>query len=148
MAYLHALGYNAAYASLTPLVPQLRTDATVQPVQRSYGLSGVIHHQGGYIDLLYSAFGDTVEVQTLYAQVGLTNALQAQGTWFLPDDAYVWRLYNGIVARPEQGADIRRNNYFIRDVTIRVIRLVEIENDAAASLTLGAATVVGTGTVV
>ncbi len=46
------------------------------------------------------------------------------------------------------GVDVRRTDYFIRDVTIVVKNLVEIVNEASASITLGAVTVVGTGTVV
>jgi hypothetical protein len=126
MDYLMENGYNIAQVDLDAIVPQPRTDSTVQAVQRSYGVSGVVHEQGLWIPLQWSSLGTVASYQALLAQLGLTSALQAEGTWYLPDHEYTWRRYNGIAIRPAQGDDIRRSNYFISDVTIRVIKLVAL----------------------
>lgn len=124
--YLMENGYNQAQIDLDVIVPQPRTDSTVQAVQRSHSVSGVVHEQGLWIPLSWNSLGTVAIYQTLLAQLGLTSALQAEGTWYLPDHEYVWRRYNGLAIRPAQGEDIRRTDYFIRDVTIRVIRLVAL----------------------
>lgn len=126
MAYLHSPAYNVAFASLLPLVPQPRTDATVQPVLHSHAVSGTVHEQGAFIVLLYSMFEDAAQLQALYAQLTLTSALQAPGTWWLPDHAFTWRRYNGLVVRPEMGQDIKRDNYFIRDGSFLIKNLVAL----------------------
>ena len=147
MPYLHALGSNIAQGSLVAINPQPRTEATTQPVLRSEAVSGAIHEQGLFIELLFSAIFTDTEYQTLLAQLGLTNALKAEGTWYLPDHQYTWRRYNGVAVRPQMGVDVRRTDYYIRDVTIRIKNLVATDQDAQAAITLGAVTVVGTGTV-
>lgn len=123
MAYLIALGHDVALVDLDPIVPQPRTDTTTAPVVRNYGVSGAVHEQGLYIALLWSMLDPATEYQTLLGQFGLDGDLSAEVTVYVPDHEYVYTRYNGIAIRPEQGVDIRRTEYFIRDVTIRIIRL-------------------------
>lgn len=126
MAYMFGVGYDLALVDLVALDPQPRTDATVQAVQRSYSANGSIHEQGGWIEMLFDALDGPEEYQTLLTQITLLDVLQVLGTWYLPDHAYRWGCYNGIVQRPAQGQDITRSGYFIRDVTLRVTHLVKI----------------------
>lgn len=126
MIYKFALGYNVALASMTPFLWQPRTDSTVQPVLRSYGISGAVHEQGLYIPLLYSAFDDPSDYLDQLTQLDLAANLTREITLYCPNEAFVPTRYNGIVTRPMQGEDVRRSGYFLKDVTFTVNRLVAL----------------------
>lgn len=140
-------GSDIALASLVAVNPQPRTDATTQPVLRSEGVSGAVHEHGLWIALQWSAIFTDAEYQALLTQFGLGTALTANVTVYVPNFQYIYTRYNGIAVRPQQGVDVRRTDYYIRDVTIRVKNLVGTEQDASAAITLGAVTVAATGTV-
>lgn len=145
--YRAATGHDIALASLVAVNPQPRTDATVQPVLRSDALSGAVHEQGLFIALQWSAIFTAAEYQALLTQFGLGTALSANVTVYVPNFQYIYTRYNGVAVRPEQGVDVRRTDYYIRDVTIRIIKLVGTEQDASAAITEGADTLAATGTV-
>lgn len=145
--YRVATSHNVALGSLVAVNPQPRTDAATQAVLRSEGISGAIHEQGLYIALLWSAIFTDAEYQALLTQFGLGTSLYANVTVYVPNFEYVYKRYNGVAVRPQQGVDVRRTDYYIRDVTILVKNLTPTEQDAAAAITLGAATLAGTGTV-
>jgi hypothetical protein len=61
----------------------------------------------------------------MLAQFGLTSANTALVTISVPGIDYAMTRYNGLVIRPEKGKDVRRENYFLRDVTL-VVRDLEL----------------------
>lgn len=146
MAYLLETGWNVALASLVAIVPQPRSDSVTQAVQRNQSASGLIHEIGLYIVLQWSMLDPASEYQALLDQFGLDGInLTNQVTVYVPDYEYVFRRYNGIAVRPQQGQTIRRSDYFIRDVSIVIKNLVITDQDAASAITLGAITLVATG---
>lgn len=127
MAYLVKTGHGVAQVSLEVMVPQPRTDATVQPIQRSYSASGAVHQTGAYIELLWSMLETAAQYTTLLAQFGLSaTVLNANVTVYVPNSVYTFARYNGVAHLPLQGSDIKRADYFIRDVTILVKNLVAL----------------------
>lgn len=126
MPYKVATGHGVALGSLNTIVPQPRADIVVAPVQRNYAVSGAVHEQGLFIDLQWSVLDPVSEYTTLLTAFGLTSVLFANVTVLVPNHAYTDTRYNGIAIRPQQGVEIRRSEYFIRDVTIRVIQLVAL----------------------
>lgn len=147
MAYLAATGWNVALVSLIALDPQPRTDITTQPVQRNYSASRAVHEIGLHINLQWSMIETATQYQALLDQFGLGSVLTNQVTVYVPNFEYTFTRYNGLAIRPQQGVHVRRGDYFIRDLVIPVIDLVPTEQDAAAAITLGATTLVATGTV-
>lgn len=126
MAYKVATGHGVALGSLATIVPQPRADITVAPVQRNYAVSGSVHEQGLWIDLQWSMLDPVSEYTTLLTAFGLTSVLFANVTVLVPNHVYADTRYNGIAIRPQQGVEIRRSEYFLRDITIRVIQLVAL----------------------
>lgn len=124
--YRVATGHNIALGSLTAVDPQPRTDATTQAVMRSDAVSGAVHEQGLFIDLLWSAIFTATEYQALLDQFGVGAALNANVTVYVPNFEYTYARYNGVAVRPEQGVTVRRTDYYIRDVTIRIKNLVAL----------------------
>lgn len=124
--YRVATGHGVALGSLAVIVPQPRTDATVQPVLRSDAVSGAVHEQGLFIDLLWSALFTATEYTTLLTAFGLTSVLYANVTVYIPNAAFSYARYNGVAIKPHMGTDIRRTEYYIRDVTIRIKSLVAL----------------------
>lgn len=124
--YRAATGHGVALGSLVAVNPQPRTDSTTQAVLRTHGLSGAVHESGLYIELLWSAIFTTAEYAALLDQFGVGAALNANVTVYVPDFEYVNTRYNGTAKRPEQGVDVRRTDYYIRGVTIRIINLVAL----------------------
>lgn len=119
-------GHGVALGSLVAVNPQPRTDATTQPVLRSDAISGAIHEQGLFIDLLWSAIFTASDYAALLDQFGVGAALNANVTVYVPNYEYVYTRYNGVAIRPEQGASVRRSDYYIRDVVIRIKNLVAL----------------------
>lgn len=124
--YRVAVGSGVALGSLVAVNPQPRTDATVQPVQRNESASGAVHEQGLFIVLQWSMLDPESEYTGLLTAFGLTSALNANVTVYVPNHAYAYTRYNGIAVRPQQGDTIKRSDTFIRDVNIIVKNLVAL----------------------
>ncbi len=124
--YRVATGHGVALGSLVAVNPQPRTDATTQAVLRSDALSGAVHEQGLYIALQWSAIFTASDYAALLDQFGVGAALNANVTVYVPNFEYVYTRYNGIAVRPQQGIDVRRTDYYIRDVTILIKNLVAL----------------------
>lgn len=124
--YKFALNYNVALLSLAPILWQPRTDSTVQAVVREYAISGSIHESGLFIALLYSAFDDPTDYAAQVAQFDLTANLTRQITLYCPDEQFVWHRYNGLIAKPSQGDDVKRSDYFVKDAVFLVTRLFQL----------------------
>lgn len=127
MAYLVKTGHGVAFLSLVAMAPQPRTDVTIRPIQRSYSASGAVHETGPHIELLWSMLETATEYTTLLAQFGLSaTVLNANVTVYVPNSVYTFARYNGVAHLPLQGSDIKRTDYFIRDVIILVKNLVAL----------------------
>lgn len=125
--YKVATGHGVALVSLNDMNPQPRTDATVRPVVRNESASGAIQEIGKYIELLWSMIETETQYTTLLAQFGLSaTVLTNQVTIYVPNEVYTFARYNGIARFPQQGVDIRRSDYFIRDLRIIVNRLTAL----------------------
>lgn len=123
--YKAAVGHGVALVSLIDLIPQPRTDATTQPVQRNDSASGAVHEQGLWIALQWSYLDSGVEYAALLDQFGLgADAVpQANVTIYVPNFEFVFTRYNGIAVRPHMGQDVRRSAQFIRDVSLIIKHL-------------------------
>lgn len=121
--YRHENGYGIALVDLDLIVPQPQ-GGFVQPVQRNPSASGVVHEQGLFAPLRYNVL-TVAKYTALLTQFGLSSVLQAEGTWYLPNHAFVPARYNGIVVRPQLGVDLRRA-IFLKDITFMVIKLVAL----------------------
>jgi hypothetical protein len=121
--YRVADGHDVALLSLGTLALQPSSEG-VKVVERNYAVSGNIHEHGLWIDLRWNMIGSVGRYQTLLTAFGLHNALTNEITIYCPDHQFAWNRYNGLAIRPEKGVDVRRSNYFIRDVIIIVKNLV------------------------
>lgn len=117
--YLVKTGHDVALVSLDIMMPQPRSTG-VQAVRRTYGGDGSVYEEGAFIELEFDALESPTEYTTLLTQFGLNAALKAAVTVYVPNAFLAFTRYNGTAVRPEVGKDMRRENYFIRSVTILV----------------------------
>lgn len=108
-------GLNQALVDLVAIDPQPRS-AGVQATRRTYAADGTVHDEGLFVELVYDVLEDATALDDLLDQFGLDAATTANVTIYAPNQLHVYTRYNGLAVRPET----RRNNYFLRDVTIVV----------------------------
>lgn len=126
MAYLLETGHGVALVDMEAIIPQPRSDAVTQPVQRNETASGAVHEIGLYIILQWNVL-TVARYQVLLDQFGLDGSnLTNQVTVYVPNFEYVWTRYNGIAVRPQQGRDLRRSQYFIHDLSLTIKNLTAL----------------------
>lgn len=124
--YLLENGHGVALIDLDAIVPQPRTDATVQAVQRNESASGSVHEIGLFIVWQWNVLPVAL-YQGLLDQTGLDGTnLTSSVTIYVPNFEYVFTRYNATAVRPLQGRDIRRSQYFVHDVSMTFKNLVAL----------------------
>lgn len=123
--YSVADGWNVALVSLVALDPQPE-GMPVMPVVRNYAVSGTVHEQGGFVDLKYSALDSEADYLAVLTQFGLHNADTNEITIYCRNGRLVWTRYNGLAVYPEAGQDMRWQQFYPREIVIRVKHLVAL----------------------
>lgn len=118
-------GYNAALVALTVLVPQPRCEG-LQVTRRDFVGNGSFVEQGLFVEWLWNVNGSVAQYQGILTQLGLSTVKSLPVTIYSVDDQYIFRRWNGTIIRPQPGVDVRRNNFFVRDITVLIRDLVMI----------------------
>lgn len=116
--YRVADGHDMALGSLTVIAPQ-PTSIGIQATRRVQSANGGVLDQGKYIDLVWDVLPLSV-YQALLTTFGVRDALTNEVTVYVPDETGTYVRMNGLAVRPEAGRDVRRRDYFIRDLVILV----------------------------
>lgn len=123
--YKVALGHNAIDGLLVPVYPQPRSDPA-SPVDRKFGLTGKVHDEGLFVEIYWDYIEYEQEYWDLLAQFGVNVNPSASITYYGRDSRFVFRKFNGIAQLPEGKTDVKRSNYFIRDVVMRITHLEQL----------------------
>lgn len=121
-AYRIGLGLDLALEDLDLIVPQPRSEG-VRVARRSYAASGVIAEEGQYIEFVWDVVEDEGMYQDILQQFGLEIALTADVTIRAPHFQFAYNTFSGQAVRPEVGRDIRRRQFYLRDMVILVRNL-------------------------
>lgn len=119
--YKVAVGHVAA-GSVVLVNPQPTGEAAA-PVERDYALSGKVHDQGLFVVWRWEMVESEAEYIALIAQFGLNNGDSWPVTIYTPNKRYAYGYFHGTAQLPEPGSDIKRNNYFLNDITIYLTHL-------------------------
>lgn len=118
--YRVADGFDVPLLSLTTISPQPSSEAA-KPLRRTYGGSGAVYDEGLYIELEWSVLESQTEYQALLvAFFGAGYAATNEITLYAPSPQGQFQRYNGIAVLPENGRDVRRREYFWRELAIVV----------------------------
>lgn len=126
--YRVGIGHNIALGSLAIIFPQPRGNPAA-PTERKFGLTGKIHDEGQFMELYWDHLEYETEYTAMLLQFGLTTTtttFSREVTIYGRDSLFTFRRFNGVAQRPEGMQDVRRSNFFIRDVTLRITHLVEL----------------------
>lgn len=116
-------GHNVALGSLVTLVPQPRSEG-IKVARRTYAADGSVYGEGVYIELEWDVVEDPAMLDAIYAQFGLgVLASTNEVTILIPGITYLDTRFNGLATRPLIGVDLRRNQFFLRNLTILVKNL-------------------------
>lgn len=121
--YRVADGHDVALGSLNVLDPQPASTG-VQVTERVSALTGAIHEQGLYIELVWEMRQNTTDLQSILTSFGVLSADTNEVTIYVPGPTGTYTRYNGLAIRPETGQDMRHRRYFWHDITILVRNLV------------------------
>lgn len=117
--YKVADGHDVAANLLTATSPQPKSEG-IKTTRRSYGGDNSVYDEGKYIELEFTVIGTATQYQTLLTAFGVNSALTNEVTVLIPNETFTFVRMNGTAVRPEPGREVRRNNYFIRNVVILV----------------------------
>lgn len=124
--YRVGIGHNIALGSLAIINPQ-PTSRGVQVARRTYGLDATVVEEGRYIELVFGVLEQPSDYLALLAQFGLSASVaKSNVTVYAPNAVWGFARYNGVAIRPEVGAGVTWENYFLRNVVILVRDLTPI----------------------
>jgi hypothetical protein len=123
--YRVGIGHNVALVSLVDIFPQPRSNPAA-PTERKYALTGAVYDEGEYMELYWDHFEWETEYTTMLLQFTLTVNKSANVTIYGRDSLFTFRRFNGVAQRPEGIQDVKRSNFFIRDVVMRITHLVQL----------------------
>ncbi|HMN10894.1 MAG TPA: hypothetical protein PKD55_01065 [Bellilinea sp.] len=119
MPYKVADGHDIIEANLNTINPQPRSTG-IRATRRVFLADGSVQDDGRYIELHWGIIDNPSAYQSLLSQFGVQNATTNDVTVYVPDETFAWVRYNGTAVRPAQGSDVRRQDFFIRDVVVLV----------------------------
>lgn len=123
--YTIGQGHDVLEASMVALNPQ----PFGQPVALadvSYGLGLASYGQGLYLLLHWDHIDSPEEYQSLMNQFNFDDGSPQEVTVRAQNSQLYWRKYNGVAWLPEVIADMKRSNFFIRDINLYITDLKEI----------------------
>lgn len=123
--YRVGVGHNLALGSLSVIFPQPRSNPAA-PTDRKYSLTGKVYDHGEFMELYWDMLEYETEYTTMLLQFALTVNKSSNVTIYGRDSLFTFRRFNGVAQRPEGMQDVKRSNYFIRDVVVRITNLVEL----------------------
>lgn len=125
MIFSIADGHNIALGSLVAIDPQ----PEAQPVQflsTSYGLSGVVHFQGGFCVWRWPVLESEDEYLSVLTQAGLHNADWNDVTIHTLNQRMQMVRMNARVTLPEPGQDMRWQEFSPKGIAFHFTRLVAL----------------------
>lgn len=123
--YRVAEGTGHTLGDLVVLVQQPSSDL-IAPVERNYSASGANHNQGKYAVWHFDHFDGVTDYITVLSQFGLDDQYFNTVTIYTRDEWGTWRMYTGIAHLPEPKADIKQQNFYLRDIDIYITDLVQL----------------------
>lgn len=119
LGYKVALGWDIPMVDLDPIIPQPRSEG-VKYARRIYAAGGSVFEENPYVELEWDVIGGIFAYDTLLTQLGLFSNRTSQVTITVPEFSFTFNRFCGVAIRPEHGREVRRNNYFIRNLVIAV----------------------------
>lgn len=116
-------GWNVPLIDLDVIDPQPRGNPAGAS-ERKFAITGAVHDDGLFMELNWDFIDEEQEYLDLLILFGLHNATSKEVTIYGRSPIFTWVRYNGVAQRPEGMQEVKRSNFFIRDVTIRITHLV------------------------
>lgn len=124
--YRVGVGWNLAIGSLSVIFPQPRSNPAA-PTERKFSLTGKVYDEGEFMELYWDYFEYETEYTNMLLQFGLSGSNRSNNvTIYGRDSLFTFRRFNGVAQRPEGIQDVKRSNFFIRDVVLRITHLIEL----------------------
>lgn len=119
--YKVALGFDVPDIDLVLIDPQPTSDG-VQTTRRTHSANATIFGEGRYIELRWAVVEDESILDDILSVFGLDGAdTTSEVTIHVPQPPIMaYNYFNGIAVRPEIGPDLRRRDYFLRDLVVLV----------------------------
>lgn len=95
-------------------------------VERNYGVGGTFYEQSSYILLHWDFIESPTAYQSLINQFNFDDGPVQPVTIHAQNASLYWRKYNGTAWLPEVNADMKRSNFFVRDINLYITDLEEI----------------------
>jgi hypothetical protein len=122
MYYKVGIGHDVPDIDLELLDPQpWGTPAT--PVKRNYSADNGVHDQNLFIELHFDMLESETQYMAVLQQFGLGSDDSAEVTLACRDRRLQAETYNGVALLPEPLQEMKWQNFFVRDIIIRVINL-------------------------
>lgn len=117
--YRMAVGSNLPETAQAPIVPQPASTG-IQATRRTYSGSGTVIEEGLYIELKYNVMS-VAQYYSFLSTYGLLGAgFLSTVSIYVPNYAFVYTAWTGLLVKPEIGVDVRRENFFLRNVIFLV----------------------------
>lgn len=120
--YRVATGWNTPLVDLDRIEPQPRGNPAA-PVERNYSITGDIHDDGLFMELNWDYIEEEQEYIDLLTLFGVHIQKSSEITIYARSPIFIFTRYNGIAQQPEGMSEVKRSNFFIRDLTIRITHL-------------------------
>lgn len=122
MSYKVGIGYDVAEIDLVEFPAHLQPHSEgIRVARRDHAVAGNVLGEGVYIDLDWDTVEDATQLAAIYAFFGLDGSISTSNvTVLIPGNMFTDLRYNGIAVRPLIGQDLRRTNYYLRDLTILI----------------------------
>jgi hypothetical protein len=117
--YRVAWGHDAAFVDMDKIVPEPKA-TFVQPVVVTQGISGANHWQGWFLPLTWEMIEDQEQYVDLLVQFNLATNTEAEVTVYAQNYQGYWFKFNGTAHLPIPEEDLRRRDFFIKDVVINI----------------------------
>lgn len=123
--YAVAVGHDIPEGFLVPLNPQPRS-VGMKITRRGYNLGASAMDavdDEPYLELEWSGLGTAAQYRAILEYFGLDTANYAKVTVWFRDAAFNWIRRNGTAIRPRIRREVQWQDYFPRNIVIRVIGL-------------------------
>src|SRR5690348_281709 len=117
--YAVGIGHDVDLGDLNDLDPQPASTG-IQVTRRNRAASGTISEDGLYLILEWTLLEDEDEYQSVLEDFDLMDNDFADVTVYARDSRWNWGSYNGTAEYPEQGRDVKWDNFFPRNLRLLV----------------------------
>lgn len=122
---LMQLGHDIALVSLLPIYGSPRADPAA-PTQREYSVTGKPADSGFYTCFHWDFVDSETDYSTIITSFGFAVDPDINDvTVYVRNHRFEWIRFNGSAIYPQMGQDVKYENFFIRNLSLYVVNLVE-----------------------